>query len=61
MMGGSRKRTEASKRVLHCWEGSQDDEGNTGTCMLPRDHVEPHSFTPDKDIVISFAPAEEAS
>jgi hypothetical protein len=46
------------KRVLHCWEGSDDGDGCTGTCLLESGHEGEHEFTPDSDIRLTFGRQE---
>lgn len=57
-------------RVLHCWKDQREHvvethgwgsdehvatcQTNGGTCMLPAGHPEPHDFTPDDQIGVSF-------
>lgn len=45
-------------RQVHCWEpGPEAEDGCSTTCMLWDGHVEPHEWTRDDHITISFAPA----
>ena len=46
--------TDTRKR---CWEGAQDADGKSMTCMAERDHRGPHEWTLDDVIVIGFAKA----
>lgn len=46
------------KRIVHCWEGGpQTEDGCSTTCMLLDGHEEPHEWTRDDQIGVSFAPA----
>ncbi len=44
--------TDTRKR---CWEGAQDADEMSMTCMLERDHRGDHEWTRDDGIVIGFA------
>ena len=43
---------------VHCWEGRYDENG-PATCMLPDQHEGDHEFTPDAEIIVSFAPGDQ--
>jgi hypothetical protein len=61
-----------AERILHCWQdkrewmarthGEHSDEAidtymnGNGTCLLPAGHEGPHEWTPDDQIVVTFAP-----
>jgi hypothetical protein len=34
-------------------------EDGSATCMLERDHVGPHEWTPDGEIIITFSPHDK--
>jgi hypothetical protein len=58
-------------RVLHCWADYSnclyaglapfyaDLYSVGGTCLLPSDHIGPHEFTRDDEILVTFAPRKE--
>ena len=42
-----------TERVVHCWEsGPEDNDGCSTTCMLPDNHVGPHEWTRDDEIIV---------